>query len=162
MKIIAHRGNVFGPNLKEENSEEYILKAISAGLDVEVDVWEIDNKLYLGHDEPTYLTSKDFLYKISQSAWFHAKNINALNFLLSNLLHCFTHDKDEATLTSQGFIWTNVGKKLINPNISVMVMPELSTKQYFDQYKNNVMAICTDYASEYYIQTNHKMLNLNK
>ena len=66
MKIIAHRGNVLGPNLKEENSEEYLLKAISAGLDVEVDVWKIQDNLYLGHDEPTYEVEKLFLLAISK------------------------------------------------------------------------------------------------
>lgn len=159
MKIIAHRGNVLGPNLKLENSENYLLKAIDAGLDVEVDIWKIQDSLYLGHDEPTYLTSKDFLFKISNNAWFHAKNIDALNFLLSNLLHCFTHDKDEATLTSKGYIWTNVGKKLINPNVSIMVMPELLKSQYFDLYKDNAFAICTDWAGDYYNKTNYKLLN---
>ena len=159
MKIIAHRGNVLGPNLKLENSEDYLLKATDAGLDVEVDVWKIQDSLYLGHDEPTYLTSKDFLFKISNNAWFHAKNIDALNFLLSNLLHCFTHDKDEATLTSKGYVWTNVGKKLINPNVSIMVMPELMKSQYFDLYRENAFAICTDWAGDYYNKINYKFLN---
>lgn len=159
MKIIAHRGNVFGKYLKKENTEEYLLKAINANIDVEVDIWKIDDRLYLGHDYPQYQTTKDFLFKISQNAWFHAKNIEALNFLMQNLLHCFMHDKDEATLTSNGYIWTNIGKRLYNPNKSVMVMPELTSPQYFDLYKDNIYAICTDYAADYYSKTNYKLLN---
>ena len=39
MKLIAHRGNIDGPNPERENSPEYIEEALKAGYDVEVDVW---------------------------------------------------------------------------------------------------------------------------
>jgi hypothetical protein len=39
-------------NLKE-NSPDYIWRAIQAGYNVEVDVWFVDGKFKLGHDEPT-------------------------------------------------------------------------------------------------------------
>ena len=47
MKFIAHRGNVFGPNVELENSPNYIDKAISTGYDVEVDLWVKDDKFLI-------------------------------------------------------------------------------------------------------------------
>ena len=39
MKLIAHKGNIDGPNTVTENHPEQIDKCINAGYDVEVDLW---------------------------------------------------------------------------------------------------------------------------
>jgi len=59
MKLIAHRGNIDGPNSSQENRPEYIEAAIAKGYDVEIDIrYDTFNKiLYLGHDESQYPTS---------------------------------------------------------------------------------------------------------
>jgi glycerophosphoryl diester phosphodiesterase len=54
MKLIAHRGNINGPNPLRENSIDYIEEAISEGFDVEIDLRVEDNQCYLGHDDPQY------------------------------------------------------------------------------------------------------------
>ena len=54
MKLIAHRGNIFGPNLDRENNPDYILEALDYGCDVEIDLWVKDNDLFLGHSSPEY------------------------------------------------------------------------------------------------------------
>ena len=59
--LISHRGNINGKNTHLENSEEYIEKAIREGFDCEIDVWFINGVYWLGHDEPQYKTSKEFL-----------------------------------------------------------------------------------------------------
>jgi hypothetical protein len=43
MYLIAHRGNINGPNKEHENSPGYILNAIELGYDVEVDIWYENN-----------------------------------------------------------------------------------------------------------------------
>ena len=55
MLKIAHRGNLYGPDPERENTIEVISEALALGYDVEIDIWLVDGKLYLGHDEPTYL-----------------------------------------------------------------------------------------------------------
>ena len=57
---IAHRGNTKGPNPLEENKPEYLLQAVNDGYDCEVDVWLIDNEIWLGHDRPDYKVDKEF------------------------------------------------------------------------------------------------------
>ena len=42
MKLIAHRGNVNGPNPDKENHTDYINEAIILGYDVEIDVWFVN------------------------------------------------------------------------------------------------------------------------
>ena len=45
MKYISHRGNLTDVFPDKENSPEYIMAAIRADFDVEVDVWYIDGKI---------------------------------------------------------------------------------------------------------------------
>ena len=79
-KLISHRGNISGPNISLENDPRYILEALSLGYDCEVDVWLVKKELYLGHDEPTYKTSMDFLSRHEESLWVHCKNFEALEY----------------------------------------------------------------------------------
>ena len=44
MILIAHRGNINGPNPIEENKPEYLLSTIEKGYHVELDLWYINNK----------------------------------------------------------------------------------------------------------------------
>ena len=61
MKLIAHRGNVNGPRPSSENNPEYLLSEVDKGYDCEVDVWVLDGDIWLGHDGPDYLVSKEFI-----------------------------------------------------------------------------------------------------
>ena len=60
-KLISHRGNINGPDISNENHPTYIEKAINLGFDCEVDIWVVNKELFLGHDEPMYKTTVDFL-----------------------------------------------------------------------------------------------------
>ena len=116
IKLIAHRGNLDGPN-KGENHPDYLLHALSQGFDCEVDVWLVNGEIFLGHDNPEYMVKKSFLEK--EGLWLHAKNLEALNYLLSQGLVCFWHENDAYTITSNGFIWANIGKPVTRKAILV-------------------------------------------
>ena len=137
---IAHRGNIYGPNEKQENKPEYILKAISLGYDVEVDVWYKSNNFYLGHDKPEYLIDKSFL--LQNGLWCHAKNIMALKKMLEiGVKICFWHQEDDCTLTSNGYIWTYPGKEL--NELSICVMPN-----NLKGINKNCLGVCSDYIGD--------------
>jgi len=51
---ISHRGNINGRIEEAENRPDYIEDTLRLGYDVEVDVWFLDGKFYLGHDEALY------------------------------------------------------------------------------------------------------------
>jgi hypothetical protein len=122
MLFISHRGNLIGPDLGLENSEEYILAALAKGFDVEVDIWrESNDDLYLGHDKPAHKTILDFLTKNREKLWIHCKNLCALNFfLLQDGFNFFWHESDDYTLTSKGFIWTYFDKPVMDKNVIVI------------------------------------------
>lgn len=121
-----------------ENHPNSILEVVSKGFYVEVDVWMIDGKYVLGHDEPQYQVGLTFLKDYHY--WCHAKNLEALHALTHEKIHCFFHDTDAATLTSQGWIWTYPGQPILSER-AIVVMPERI--QNYDISKAG--GICTDF-----------------
>lgn len=106
MKIISHRGNLYGPEPEKENLPSRVSEAIrNFGFDVEIDLRVVSGELFLGHDSPQYEISKDFLFKNAAYLWIHAKDFDAVNFLKTTSLNWFWHEEDKFTLTSTGRIW---------------------------------------------------------
>lgn len=141
MKIIAHRGNIRGKTIFE-NDPSYIREALKEGYDVEIDIRLCDNLLKLGHDTPQCPCPEEFF--TDPNVWFHAKDINTLGAILKST-HCFIHDRDEATLTSKGYIWVYPGKLLVRGCVSVL--PEQG--DYSNTELTLCAALCTDYAEKY-------------
>lgn len=146
MILIAHRGNIDGPNHEKENSPDYIREALSNGYHVEIDVWiQSDGSLFLGHDGPQYPTTLDFL-KHDKRIICHAKTIPTFQYLLMHDLHCFFHDKDAATLTSEKKIW--LYPKQLPCEYGILVMPEWIGEKWMDFVTNaigNCYGVCSDY-----------------
>ena len=63
MFFISHRGNLQGSEPNRENTERQIVRCINLGFDVEIDIWYLNDTYWLGHDEPSYKTSRDFLFR---------------------------------------------------------------------------------------------------
>lgn len=144
MIYIAHRGLFKGPDKTLENHPGQIMYALEQGYNCEVDIRLVDNKLYLGHDEPQYEIDEYWLR--DSNLWIHCKNKEAIDwFYKCNYwsYNYFWHEDDHYTLTSKGYIWTHPKAQLLSK--SIMVMPE-----HFDDTLNNTMnakcfAICSDY-----------------
>jgi len=144
MKIIAHRANINGPNKSLENKPEQILYAISQGYDCEIDLWYINNILYLGHDEPQYQIGINFLIEYADKLWCHCKHMESFESLLQyNQLNCFYHQSDDYILTSKKNIWVYPGKTV--PKHGIVVMPEWHPDIKYN--KNTISGMCTDYPS---------------
>ena len=77
MHLISHRGNILGSFPEKENNPTYIDCAINSGYDVEIDIHLIDNQFWLGHDEPQYKITGEWLTERVSSLWIHCKNIEA-------------------------------------------------------------------------------------
>ena len=138
MILISHRGNIDGRIPEYENNPNYIEAALSLGYDVEIDLWFIDGKTYLGHDEPQYEIDDDWLGERIDKIWVHCKNIESLNWIRSTNLHYFWHETDTVTLTSKNYVWAYPGKQPIVGSIAVM--PEL---------ENDNVLLCTGICSDY-------------
>jgi len=138
MIYISHRGNVRGKVPQIENHPTHIKYALGAGYNVEVDLWLVNDRLVLGHDEPLYEITDAYLY--NQDLWFHAKNVEAFEYLMNKKVRCFWHTDEDFVLTSKGDIWVYPDKPLIDNSIAVL--PEI-TNYTIDQLKN-CYAICSD------------------
>lgn len=139
MKLICHRANIDCIELDYENKPEKIDHCLNLGYDVEIDVWKIKEKFYLGHDEPKFETTIQYLN--NNKFWCHAKNLEALYDMLKiKSINCFWHQEDDFTITSKGYIWTFPNKKLTSNSIAVL--PEKSNYD-LNQLKN-CYGVCSD------------------
>ena len=142
MRIISHRGNIEGPNILVENTPKQIDLAIQK-YDVEIDIWVVDTKIYLGHDKPETCIDLSFLQKRKDKLWIHCKNFKALEYM-NNLegYNYFYHTNEDYILTSKGIVWVYPGKQLLKN--SIWVMPE-NNIDINNIYYNELFGICTDY-----------------
>ncbi len=150
--LIAHRGNVTGP-CEYENHPEYLKETLNDGFDVEVDVWmnasvrnehgiyEYFTGLYLGHDKPQYKI--DLYFFENPKVWAHAKNAEALDLMLKHNkpIHCFWHQNDDYTFTSNGFLWTYPGKQLFAKSIAV----HPGKTSDLNHLRKTCAGLCSDY-----------------
>ena len=150
MILIAHRGNTEGPRPEKENHPDYIDKAINLGYDVEVDIWgSFATKLFLGHDEPQFQVTPDWIFKRGKKLWLHAKNIQAFHSFAHQTtgLQAFWHQTDRYTLTTNGYIWTYPGKDLTEN--SIVVMPEKYLEKWWRYKFTECLGICSDHIIKY-------------
>jgi hypothetical protein len=138
-KIISHRGNLNGIDPNNENNPLIIKRALNRGFEVEIDVWRVEKKYFLGHDEPKYEVSKDFL--LDRRLWCHAKNKEAFEKMLENNIHCFWHENDKYTLTNKGIPWCFPDNYHENGITVIFGKDKIPPK--------NIGGICTDYPLYY-------------
>jgi hypothetical protein len=141
---IAHRGNVDGAKPESENHPFQLVATISAGFEVETDIWVEEGLFFLGHDSPLYPIDESYIKDISKYAWFHCKNLQALEKFSLEFpdLRYFWHENDRFTLTSNGYIWTYPNEPVTSKSIIV----DLESVD-FSKYGDVPYAICTDYPS---------------
>lgn len=151
MKYIAHRGNIRGPNIREENTPAYLEYAIRQGFDVEVDV-RVDQSTgmcLLGHDGPTLTIDWNWLENYRSYLWVHCKDLSALNAFQQSDLHFnyFWHQEDDYTLTSHQIVWVYPGRTF-SPR-SVVVLPEWELGETREALRRasqyDCYGICSDY-----------------
>lgn len=118
MKIISHRGNLNGPEAESENRVRRLEEVIVRGLDVEIDLWQTERGLFLGHDFPNFEVSTGWLSANKRQVWAHCKNIEAATTSTAIGINWFAHDIDPFVSTSHGYIWVHprnkFGAKLSN------------------------------------------------
>lgn len=152
MIYISHRGNVDGPLPRHENTPAYIDAAIYEGFFVEVDVWGIDGKLWFGHDKAERLASFEYLESVEDHLFFHCKNVEALRVVRISLEGpaYFFHQKDDYTMTSNGFVWCYPGKVPPGKN-SIVLLPEIwmnlaGAPEYLKHHEAS--GVCSDFVAE--------------
>lgn len=147
MYFIAHRGLINGPDTDQENKIQTIEIALNNGFDVEVDLWLLNNKFYLGHDKNKLEeVNFNFIQTHKEKLWIHTKNFEVLNFLSfesrRDNFHYFWHQEDNYTITSKNIPWVYSGCKEIQSGILVLPENHMNINQI---NKIDVIGICSDY-----------------
>ena len=120
---IAHRGNLEGRVAEHENDPAYLQEAIDEGYVVEVDLWNIDGQLKLGHDEKFHNVTFDWLLERKPFILNHCKNREALDTCLRGWLHAFWHTDEDYVLTTLGYTVGYPGKESVGQEF-ILGVPE--------------------------------------
>lgn len=143
MIFISHRGNIDEVYPDRENSPNYIDEAIGQGYDVEMDVRLVNGKLYLGHDEPQYEISLQWLLDRKSHLWVHTKNFAALSHLIDQPLRTFYHQKENHTIINHcNLIWSHELSEANEKSIIPLISQEDIARQPMPQ---NVYGVCSDF-----------------
>ena len=146
-RLIAHRGNRFGPNVFAENSPEYLADAMRDGFDCEVDLWSEDGALFLGHDYPQYPVDLSWLSSNQRMLWIHCKNPDAVAAMSVTALHWFFHENDTYTLTSKGYVWMFPGAPSVGPKGVMLFFGNENPMS--EIHLNSAHAVCGDYVGNW-------------
>ncbi len=143
MIIIAHRGNLNGID-ENEHSPLNILRCLKSELDVEIDAHWYNDELWMGHDKPVYKCPPSYL--TNKHIWFHAKDLESLEFLVKINAHVFWQQKDEYTITSKGFLWAFSNQHVTS---DICIHASLTKSHPYSPVMKDISptcyGICTDY-----------------
>lgn len=154
MKLIAHRGNIFGPipNSGKENTQPHLQKALDRGFDVEVDLW-VTGEIRTGHDEPLHFLDESFMRGYRSRVWYHAKNFTALDFCLKEGFNVFWQHDDSYAVTSEGYMWHHSEVLWPNNKLTDLSKSIIMLTQHPDAYQSvpssTLHAICTPFAANW-------------
>lgn len=146
MILYSHRGNLNKRDIDNENKPLIIDKAINKGFRVEVDIRYINGSYWLGHDNPEYKVSLDWIVDRRNELLIHCKNLRSI-YELSNCayrLAYFAHKKDQYSLINNGLIWVDDISLKLNKKCIIPLIAQKDVENYY-KYANIVGGICTDY-----------------
>ena len=148
--LIAHRGNVDGRRPELENTPSYIEKALE-NFFCEIDLWVVDKKPILGHDQPSVLIDPGFL--LNPQLFIHCKNREALIYLTElrericteEMPTYFVHNREESVFTSKGHFWCYPTQRAILYGVNLL--PEIHGLS--PESLLGCPGICSDYITRY-------------
>lgn len=144
-QFIAHRGNVVGKFIPDENKPEKIVELNRKGIPCEIDVWFIGGKFWLGHDAPETEIPFEWLMEHLPLRLIHCKNHEALDKLhrecgrLGYEVNLFYHTTEHYAMTSRRHIIVHPDQPCLPDSIEMM--PEMSKQR---DMKNRSNVVCSD------------------
>lgn len=146
MMYIAHRGNLEGRKAEHENDPGYLQEAIDERYVVEIDLWKVGDRIYLGHDEGQHDITLDWLHDRKPSLLCHAKNREALDLILRQKLHGFWHTSEDYVQTTWHYTVGYPGKPPVGP-LFILGVPERvwDIEGIKEQMKDGVFGVMSDY-----------------
>ena len=155
-EIIAHRGRIENSKY-QDNTLEAIKESLDKGLSVEIDLMKINERFYLGHDNPNFeiqLSEIDY-----DKVYIHMKTPHIIDTIKADF---FFIENDSYALTKKNKIWTNYNNKEYNQD-SIMCSAELVGGNFnmnkIFSWAKKAHGICTDFPLTVYKNLRHGKIN---
>ncbi len=149
MRYISYQGIFDGSDYQDANTPNQIGKALNNGFSVLIDVWRIDDKLYVGNGQPLIEVTEKYIQ--GDRFWINAKNSDMQDWisaqqssLYPNYFWFNTPNPPPAYVTASNGKLITPGTVPIN-NDSVMYLPEVDDRSLLTMAKVRCYAICSTY-----------------
>lgn len=146
-RFISHRGNLENKITSDENRPDVLDRRIRQGYQVELDVWVRDTSYWLGHDEPQYEVSFDWLMKDLGKKYIHCKDGPTFEHMLIRSgregynPNLFYHTNEDYALTTRRYVITHPCETLLEGSINMM--PEMASIKRNEE-REKAYAVCSD------------------
>ncbi len=147
MIYIAYRGLFEGENSETEDTPDQIGKAFNAGFSAMVDVWRVDNKLYLGATQPLIEVTEKYLQ--GPYFWINCRNQDMYDWITVQSIKKYPHyfyNNDPSipyVTTNEGYLWTYQTKPV--NNLSIMVLPEIADRGLLSTVHLRCYGVCSTF-----------------
>lgn len=148
MIYISYRGVFDGNNFQDANTPNQITKAMNFGFNVMIDVWKVNDKFYLGNEQPTTEVTAKYLQ--NKRFWLNARNNAMITFLQSEPAKNYPNWFYFPSMPPPAYVTASNGK-LITPgnvpinNNSVIFLPEITDTAMFSTVHLRCFGIVSSY-----------------
>ncbi len=145
MYYISYQGIFDGQDYENANTPPQISKALGYGFSCLVDVWRIDNRLYVGNGQPLIEITEKYIQ--GPRFWINAKNIAMQQWLETQPSNLYPNYFWFDTPTPPPAYVTASNGKLITPGTvpvsenSVVFLPEINDQSLFSTTKLRCFAV---------------------
>ena len=150
MIYISYQGIYDGTNYEYANTPKQIGKAFGSGFSVMADVWKVDDKFYLGTEQPLIEVTAKYLE--GNRWWLNARNPAMQTWLSTQRPALYPNWFFFPTMPPPAYVTASNGK-LVTPgtvpinNSSVIFLPEITDRAMFSTVKLKCFGICSTYLS---------------
>ena len=149
MLYISYQGIYDGQNYEDANTPKQINKALGKGFSCLIDVWRINNKLYVGNGQPLVEVTEKYIQ--GPRFWINAVNTDMQTWIATQSSTLYPNYFNFAASTPPPPYATASNGKLITPGTvpintdSVMFLPEINDRSLYTMVKVKSYGICSGF-----------------
>jgi hypothetical protein len=149
MFYISYQGIYDGKDYEDANTPSQISKAQQRGFSCLIDVWRINNKLYVGNGQPLIEVTEKYIQ--GNRFWINAVNTDMQTWIATqsstlypNYFHFDASTPPPPYATASNGKLITPGTVPINTN-SVMFLPEINDRSLYTMVKVKSFGICSGF-----------------
>lgn len=146
MLYISYQGVYDGTNYENANTPNQIGKAFNSGYSCMVDVWRVNNKLYLGSDEPVTEVTENYIQ--GKRFWLNVRNVAMQEWIVAQPAKLypnyfwFSNDTESNNAVSSGGQTIAPGTTAPEYN-TVVFLPEVKDKGLLSAVHLRCYGVCS-------------------